>query len=143
MAQRSSTAHWDGSLKEGGGTVALGSGAWEGPYTFKSRFEEGDGTNPEELIAAAHAGCYSMFLSGALGEAGHEPESIDTEARVHLRVSDAGPEIHRIDLVTRGRVPGIDAEEFSKQAQASKEKCPVSKALAAVSEITIDAQLEG
>jgi len=141
MALRTSTAHWDGNLKDGGGKVALGSGAWEGAYTFKSRFEEGDGTNPEELIAAAHAGCFSMFLSGVLGEAGHEPESIETEARVHLRVGDGGPEIHQIDLVTRGRVPGLDADEFAKHAQTAKQNCPVSKALAGVGEITLDAQL--
>lgn len=142
MAQRTATARWQGSLNEGGGTVALGSGAFEGNYSFKSRFEEGEGTNPEELIAAAHAGCFSMELSLILGEAGHPPESIETEAKVRLTPADGGGfEISRIDLITRGSVPGIEAGDFVKHAEAAKVGCLISKALAGVGEITLDAQL--
>jgi osmotically inducible protein OsmC len=144
MARRKATARWEGSINEGGGTVALGSGAFEGAYSFKSRFEEGEGTNPEELMGASHAGCFSMALSLILGETGHPPESIDTEAEVRLSPSDDGGfEISRIDLRTRARVPGVGPEEFVKAAEAAKENCPISKALAGVGEITLDAQLEG
>jgi osmotically inducible protein OsmC len=144
MPERRSTAHWEGSLRDGGGTVALGSGAFEGQYGYRSRFEDGPGTNPEELIGAAHAGCFSMALSLALGDAGHEPESIDTEATVHFGPDPSGEgfAITRIDLVTRARVPGLDAAELGRLAEAAKTGCPVSKALAAV-EITLDAALEG
>jgi osmotically inducible protein OsmC len=143
MARRQATARWEGSLKEGTGSMAFGSGAFEGAYSFQSRFEEGTGTNPEELIGAAHAGCFSMALSGELGRAGHEPESIETEASVHLTPADGGGfEISRIDLRTRGRVPGIDAEEFRRHAETAKQNCPVSQALASVPEITVDASLE-
>jgi osmotically inducible protein OsmC len=140
MPTRTSSAHWQGSLKDGAGTMALGSGAFEGPYSFPSRFEEGQGTNPEELIAAAHAGCFSMAFSNILSQAGHVPTSVDTRASVHLNKTDAGFGITRIDLVTRGEVPGIDDAEFQKLADQAKENCPVSKALAAV-EITLDATL--
>ena len=141
MAKRQATARWEGSLKEGSGSMAFGSGAFEGAYSFQSRFEEGTGTNPEELIGAAHAGCFSMALSGELGRAGHDPESIETEAAVHLTPADGGGfEISRIDLTTRGRVPGIDAEEFQRHAESAKENCPVSQALAV--EISLDAALE-
>jgi osmotically inducible protein OsmC len=144
MPERKATARWDGSFKGGGGTVALGSGAFEGPYSFRSRFEDGPGTNPEELIGAAHAGCFSMAFALALGEAGHEPETIDTGATVHFGPDPSGDgfAITRIDLVTRARVPGIGADEFASIAGAAKAGCPVSKALAAV-DITLDAQLEG
>jgi lipoyl-dependent peroxiredoxin len=120
--------------------MALGSGAFEGAYSFVSRFEDGTGTNPEELIAAAHAGCYSMALSNILSQAGHPPTSVDTTAKVHLERGDSGFSITRIDLVTRGDVPGIDEAEFVKHAETAKESCPVSKALAAV-DITLDAAL--
>jgi osmotically inducible protein OsmC len=143
MPVRKSRAHWEGSMQGGGGTVALGSGAFEGQYGYKSRFEDGPGTNPEELVGAAHAGCFSMALSVALGDAGHEPESIDTEASVHFGPDPSGGfAISRIELVTRARVPGLDAAEFGRLAQAAKEGCPISKALRAV-EITLDAALEG
>jgi osmotically inducible protein OsmC len=122
--------------------MSFGSGAFEGAYSAASRFEEGEGTNPEELIGAAHAGCFSMALSLALGEAGHDPESIETDATVHIDPADGGFAITRIELSTRGRVPGIDASEFERYAQAAKEGCPVSKALAGV-QISVDAQLEG
>jgi osmotically inducible protein OsmC len=142
MAQRKATARWEGTLKEGGGTLSVESGAFEAlPYTFKSRFEEGSGTNPEELIGAAHAGCFSMALSLALSEAGHDPESVDTEATVHLGSDDSGPAIKRVDLVTRARVPGMDEETFRRVAEGTRTGCPVSKALAAI-EIRLDATLE-
>jgi osmotically inducible protein OsmC len=143
MPARKATARWEGSLREGGGKVAVGSGAFEGSYGFKSRFEDGPGTNPEELIGAAHAGCFSMAFSLALGDAGHEPESIDTEATVHFGPDPSGEgfAISRIDLVTRAKVPGIDQAAFDAAANGAKQGCPVSKALAAV-EITLDAQLE-
>jgi osmotically inducible protein OsmC len=142
MPQRKATAHWEGSLKEGGGTVALGSGAFEGPYGFKSRFEEGPGTNPEELIGAAHAGCFSMALSLALGDAGYTPESIDTQALVHFGPDSehGGFAISQIDLSTRARVPEMDATEFEQIANAAKAGCPVSKALQVA--INLDAKLE-
>jgi osmotically inducible protein OsmC len=122
--------------------MALGSGAFEGPYSAQSRFEDGSGTNPEELLGAAHAGCFSMALSLALGQAGHPPESIETEATVHIERADDGFAINRIDLVTRARVPGIEDAAFQETAQAAKAGCPVSKALASVPEITLDATLE-
>jgi len=120
--------------------MRLGSGAYEGQYSFKSRFESGDGTNPEELIAAAHAGCYSMALSNMLSQAGHPPTSVRTTASVHLGQVDGAPTITRIELDTTGEVPGMDAAEFLKHAEAAKAGCPVSKALAAV-EITLNARL--
>lgn len=121
--------------------MKLGSGAYEGAYSFPSRFESGEGSNPEELIAAAIAGCFSMALSNNLDKAGFTPTSVDSEATVHLEKTDAGPTITRIELVTRGVVPGIDAAEFVKQAESTKDTCPVSRALGAVDEITVTATL--
>jgi lipoyl-dependent peroxiredoxin len=141
MPKRKASARWDGSLQEGNGTMRMASGSYEGPYTFQSRFEEGEGTNPEELIAAAHAGCFSMALSGELGRAGHEPESVETEATVHIEKVNGGFAIKRIELRTRASVPGIDDDGFQKAAQAAKEGCPVSQALAAVESIEVDAEL--
>jgi lipoyl-dependent peroxiredoxin len=141
MAVRTAEAEWKGALSDGSGTVRTETGAVDGRYSFSSRFEEGTGTNPEELIAAAHAGCFSMALAGALGRAGHPPESVRTTARVHLQKGDAGFSITRIELSTRARVPGIDAEAFRETAEGAKTGCPVSRALGAV-EITLDAQLE-
>jgi len=141
MARRKANAKWEGSIRDGGGTMALGSGTWKGPYTYESRFEEGAGTNPEELIGAAHAGCFTMALTVALGRAGHEPESIETGAEVRVRQVDGGFAIDRIDLTTRARVAGIEAEELTRLAQEAKEQCPVSKALASVNEINLEAQL--
>nr|WKN38110.1 OsmC family protein [Tunicatimonas sp. TK19036] len=140
MAVRKSNAQWKGGLKEGNGNLALGSGAFEGQYSFKSRFEEGNGTNPEELIAAAHAGCYSMALSAALEKAGFKPEYVKTEARVHLDKEGEGFAIKKIELVTEGKIPEISEDDFQKQAKGAKENCPVSKALAGP-EITLDATL--
>jgi osmotically inducible protein OsmC len=123
--------------------MRMASGSYEGPYSFQSRFEEGDGTNPEELIAAAHAGCFSMALSAGLERGGHNPNSVETEAKVHLSPKDGGGfRISRIDLVTTADVPGIDDAAFQEVAKAAKEGCPVSGALSAV-EITLDATLAG
>jgi lipoyl-dependent peroxiredoxin len=140
MPARKADAQWEGSLQEGKGTMRLGGGAYEGPYTFKSRFEEGTGTNPEELIAAAHAGCFSMALSGALGRNGHEPERVHTTASVHLNKTDAGFRVQRIDLVTEATVPGLDDAAFQEIAKGAKENCPISVLLSSV-EITLDATL--
>ena len=126
MAVRESSAEWKGTLKEGAGTMKLGSGAYEGPFTFASRFETGPGTNPEELIGAAHAGCFSMFLSALLSNKGFVP-TIRTTATVHL---GAGPTINLIELDTEAEVPGIDEATFQQLAEDAKKGCPVSKALA-------------
>jgi len=120
--------------------MRMATGSYEGPYTFQSRFQEGDGTNPEELIAAAHAGCFSMALSLGLGSAGYEPESIETTATVQIDKVDEGFKITHINLDTEARVPGIDESEFQEQAEAAKAGCPVSQALAGV-EITLAAKL--
>jgi lipoyl-dependent peroxiredoxin len=138
MAVRTSEATWKGTLREGSGTMKLASGAYEGDYTYASRFEEGKGTNPEELIGAAHAGCFSMFLSALLTKAEFPPTSVHTTATVHL---SAGPTITKIELVTEAEVPGIDDNQFAELANQAKAGCPVSKALAAVEEITLDAKL--
>jgi osmotically inducible protein OsmC len=125
----------------GEGTMRFGSGAFEGKYSFASRFEDGSGTNPEELIGAAHAGCFSMAFAGNLQRAGHEPQSVETSARVHIDKSGDGFAITRIELDTTASVPGIEEDEFQQIATASKEGCPVSRALAGVGEITLDAKL--
>ena len=140
MAIRTASAKWSGDLQEGQGTMALGSGAFEGPYSFRSRFEEGTGTNPEELIGAAHAGCFSMALGNILAEGGNAPESIETSAKAHFGPTDAGPTIQRIELTTRGSVPGLDEAGFKEAAEAAKADCPVSRALTGV-EISVDAAL--
>jgi lipoyl-dependent peroxiredoxin len=142
MATRNASAEWRGNLKEGDGTMALGSGAWEGPYTFKSRFEEGQGTNPEELIGAAEAGCFTMQLAHNLAEAGHTPDAVQTQAKVQIRNVDGKPTIAQIDLVTRARVSGVDDASFQEIARATKDACIISRALAGVSNITVDATLE-
>lgn len=142
MATRNGSAVWNGGLKDGNGTVRLGSGAFEGAYSFSSRFEEGTGTNPEELIGAAHAGCFSMALSGALQKAGFAPRRIATTAKVHLRMGEGGASIALIELDCEAEVPGIDAASFAEQAEGAKKNCPVSKALAAV-EIRLAARLAG
>ena len=142
MITRHSDAQWLGSVTEGSGTVKLGSGAYEGPYSFKSRFESGTGTNPEELIAAAHAGCFSMALSAALTGAGHPPTRIHTTANVKLEKDGAGFTITGIDLETEGQVPGIDDATFQKVAEEAKKTCPVSKALAGP-KITLKAKFLG
>jgi osmotically inducible protein OsmC len=123
--------------------MRMASGAYEGPYSFQSRFEEGDGANPEELIAAAHAGCFSMALSAELGNLGHTPESVETEATVHLDQVENGFAIKRIDLRTRVNAPGVPDSDFEQAAEAAKKGCPVSLALAAVESIELDAELSG
>ena len=138
---REAEANWQGPIKEGSGRLRLGSGVFEGAYSFPSRFEEGPGTNPEELIAAAHAGCFSMALAYVLGNAGHPPRDLRTVARVRLGVTSAGPTITRIDLDTRGEVPGIDATAFSTHAETAKKTCLVSRALAGVTDIRLTATL--
>ena len=140
MPIRTADAKWNGGLKQGNGTIKLGSGAFEGAYSFTSRFEEGVGTNPEELIAAAHAGCFSMALSAILVEAGFEPKSVATKAKVAIEKSGDGFAITRIALQTEADVPGIDEAVFMEKAELAKKGCPVSKALASV-EITLDAKL--
>ncbi len=140
MAIRSSEATWQGTLNEGTGSMRLGSGLFEGPFTHGSRFKEDAGSNPEELIAAAHAGCYSMFLSALLTGSDHPPTQVHTTATVHL---GDGPTITKIELICEADVPGIDAETFNNLAAEAKEKCPISKALACVDEITLDAKLIG
>jgi osmotically inducible protein OsmC len=140
MPTRSADAAWEGNLKEGKGNMKLGGGAYQGAYSFASRFEQGQGTNPEELIAAAHAGCFSMALSHALSQAGHTPTSVHTTARVHLEKGDGGFHIPRIDLQTRANVPGIDEATFRQHAEQAKQGCPVSKLLKGA-DITLDAHL--
>jgi osmotically inducible protein OsmC len=137
MPTRTSTARWQGSLKDGAGSMRLASGAYQGSFSYVSRFESGEGTNPEELIAAAHAGCFSMALSNILGKAGLTPNSIETSATVHL---DMPAGITKIELSTVGDVPGVEESDFVKYAEEAKANCPVSKALAAV-EITLTASL--
>ena len=140
MAIRSSEAEWKGNLREGQGTMKLGSGAFEGRYSFVSRFESGPGTNPEELIAAAHAGCFSMALSAGLSKAGFSPTRVHTAAKVHLESVEGGFGITRIEIVTEAQVPGIDAATFQQQAEGAKKNCPVSKALAGT-QISLTAKL--
>ena len=134
------SAEWKGDVPSGSGTFTAGD-TISGGYTFKSRFEDGPGSNPEQLIAAAHAACFSMALSAALERAGTPVESVQTDAAVTLRLVDGAPTITKIELVTRGRVPGIDEATFVKEAEGAKANCPVSRALAGVPEITLDAAL--
>ena len=141
MPARTAEAVWNGDLRNGNGRMKLGSGAWEGNYSFSSRFEEGKGTNPEELIGAAHAGCFSMALSAGLAKGGFQPTRIQTEARVHLQKADDGFKITRIDLNTEAEVPGIDDKTFRKFADQAKVGCPVSRALTGV-QIELTAHLK-
>jgi len=140
MTVRKADAVWKGSLREGAGELALESGAFRGPYTFKSRFEHGKETNPEELLGAAHAGCFTMALTAALGREKVIPTDIHTTAAVHLEQVAGGFSITRIQLKTRAKVPGVTAERFAALAADAKQNCPVSKALAGL-EITLDAAL--
>jgi len=141
MPVRKGEAQWDGTLQEGKGVLRLASGAYEGQYSFGSRFEEGTGTNPEELIAAAHAACYSMALAGALGRNDFPPTRVSTTADVHLGKTDAGFRIQRIDLRTEAEVPGIDDAKFQEIAETTKSGCPVSVALSAVETVNLEAKL--
>jgi len=141
MPIRTADARWEGNLTEGTGTVRTGKGGLSGNYSFKSRFEEGEGTNPEELIAAAHAGCFSMAFSKGLADAGFTPTSVETVAMVHLDKTDAGMTVTRIVLETVGNVPGVDAADFQKIAEGAKENCPISRLLSPGAEITLNATL--
>ncbi len=145
MPTTKAEAVWKGTLKEGEGTMKLPSGTYEGPFSYRSRFDKGagkdTGTNPEELIAAAHAGCFSMALSGQLANAGFPPESISSTAEVTMSVGEGGAKISKSHLITRVRAPGIDEATFQEKVKAAADGCPVSKALAGL-EITVDATLE-
>jgi osmotically inducible protein OsmC len=138
MPVRNAEATWEGDLRDGEGSMALGSGAFEGAYSFLSRFEDGSGTNPEELIGAAHAGCFSMALANSLAEDGYDPERIHTEATVHLDAEVL--EIDEIELDLEATIPDIDEETFLEYANGAKENCPVSKVLAGAN-ITLSATL--
>ncbi|HLT26435.1 MAG TPA: OsmC family protein [Zeimonas sp.] len=138
MTVRNASASWQGTLKQGSGRMKLGSGAFEGPFSFGTRFGETPGTNPEELIGAAHAGCFSMYLSALLEKAGHTVKEIRTTAKVHL---GEGPRITKIELDTEAEVPGIDDATFQQNVQSAKKDCPVSKALSAT-EIEANARLK-
>jgi osmotically inducible protein OsmC len=127
MPARTSTAKWEGGLKDGKGTMKVGAGAYQGPYSFASRFESGSGTNPEELIAAAHAGCYSMALSATIEKNGFKPTSVSTSAKVHLEKVGEGFSITKIELTSEAVVPGIDKAKFMEFAEGAKKGCPVSK----------------
>ena len=140
MPGRTAQAVWKGDLQSGNGSLKTGSGAVSGAYSFKSRFEEGTGTNPEELLGAAHAGCFSMALAAGLSRQGFKVKSVDTTATVHLEKTDAGNVITHIDLVTKGDVEGIDEAKFKEAAEATKTGCIVSKALSAVP-MTVQASL--
>ena len=142
MAVRTADAAWEGNLKDGKGTIKTESGAYDGKYSFSSRFEDGVGTNPEELIAAAHAGCFSMAFAHGLSEAGHPPKSVRTTAKVHLQKDAGGFSIPKIELVTEAEVPGIDDATLNAEGDKAKKNCPVSKLLAAA-EITLDLKRVG
>ncbi len=140
MPVRSASAVWTGDLKNGKGSMRLGSGAWEGAFSFHSRFEEGTGTNPEELAGAAHAGCFSMAFSNELAKAGFVPTRVATTAKVHLVKTDAGFRITQIDLACEGQVPGIDDAKFQQIAEGAKKGCPISN-LFTGAQINLDAKL--
>ena len=142
MPTRIANAEWNGSLRDGSGVMNMQSGSYEGPFSFQSRFKEGEGTNPEELIGAAHAGCFSMQLSGLLGARDVTPESVRTEARVEVSKVEGGFAISNIHLTSRVKATGLDDATFQEVAQAAKETCPVSQALTGV-DISLDASLEG
>jgi osmotically inducible protein OsmC len=141
MATRNGSAEWKGDLQNGSGELTVGNGVFEGNYSFASRFEEGEGTNPEELIAAAHAACLAMALSGILAQDGHTPDAVRTRAQVHLRNVDGAPTLAKIDIEVEGTVPGVSDEEFRAYAERAKRECPVSRALAGVPDIALQARL--
>jgi osmotically inducible protein OsmC len=141
MATRNGSAEWSGDLQSGSGTVTVGENAWTGNYSFKSRFEDGEGTNPEELLAAAHSGCFTMALSLYLTEEGHPPERLRTTAKTTLRQVDGVPTITKVELDTEGTVPGVEPDQFQRYAEQAKDQCVVSRALAGVQEMTVTARL--
>ena len=142
MPKRNASAVWEGNLREGKGTMKVASGHFEGPYTQPSRFSDGKGSNPEEILGAAHAGCYSMFLSALLSGDDHVPNYVNTSAKVHIGQVDGAPTIHTIELTCEADVPGIDDATLQDYAQRAKAGCPVSKALASVSNIRLNATLK-
>jgi osmotically inducible protein OsmC len=142
MTVRDGTAEWHGDVQTGSGKITVGDAVFEGPYSFGSRFEDAEGTNPEQLIAAALAGCFTMALSNLLAEAGHPPESLLTHAVVHLRNNDGEISLSRIDLEATAHVPGLAETEFQRHAGEAKANCPVARALSGVPEITLSAKLE-
>lgn len=141
MPTRHAKAIWEGTLVEGKGTMEFGSGAFSGKYSYLSRFKDGPGTNPEELLGAAHAGCYSMFLGKLLGDAGMPANKLETKAAVTIETGDAGVFITKIALKLEADVPGIDNDKFMELANQAKAECPISKAVASVETITLDAKL--
>ena len=142
MPTSQASAVWEGKLKDGKGSFKAGSGAFSGPYTFATRFEGKQGTNPEELIAAAHAACFSMALSAGLEKAGKPAARVETTAACTIDVVGGAPQITKMALTVRGKVPGLDPAGFQKAAEEAKRGCPVSKALAGIPQITLDAKLE-
>jgi osmotically inducible protein OsmC len=143
MPVRTANAVWEGNLPEGKGNMKFGGGAFDGQYSFSSRFEEGAGTNPEELVAAAHAGCFSMAFSNGLAKAGFTPTRVQTESKVHFDKTEAGFRITKIILNTEGDVPGIDEATFQREADAAKKGCPISNALSPNIVIEVNATLVG
>jgi osmotically inducible protein OsmC len=141
MTARNGSAEWHGSAESGSGTITVGNGVFEGAYSYESRFGDAAGTNPEQLLAAAHSGCFTMALANGLSAAGHPPQSLRTNARVQLRNRDGAITLARIDLETDGEVPGIDEREFQNYAESAKTDCPVSRALAGIPEIILTAKL--
>ena len=141
MPTRKAHARWAGTIKEGQGSVDFGNGGFKGPYSFASRFEQGAGTNPEELLGAAHAACFAMALSLVLGRAGFTPDYVEATAHVTVRPHDGGFRITNSHIVCDARVPGIDHAAFVRHAEAAKASCPVSRALAGI-EITLETQLD-
>jgi osmotically inducible protein OsmC len=142
MPTRSAKADWQGEFKRGGGSVSTETGVLDSPYNFSGRFESGTGTNPEELLAASHASCFTMALSVGLTQAGNPPESLATDAKVSVEQVEGGFGITKIALSVTGKVPGLDADGFAAAAQGAKENCPLSKALASVPEITLETNFE-
>ncbi|HEY8533401.1 MAG TPA: OsmC family protein [Micromonospora sp.] len=141
MPIRTASAEWRGNLTDGSGSIRTGKGGLQGSYSFRSRFEEGEGTNPEELVAAAHAGCFSMALSKGLSDAGFTPVSVNTTVELHLEKTDAGMTITRIDLNTVADVPEIEDARFQEIARNAKDNCPISRLLAPAAQITLSARL--
>ncbi len=141
MATRNGSAEWSGDLESGSGTVTVGEGAWTGNYSFKSRFEDGAGTNPEELLAAAHAGCFTMAMSLYLTQQGHPPERLNTTVKTQLRQVEGAPTITKADIEVEGTVPGVDQDQFQHYAEQAKVQCVVSRALAGVDEMNVTATL--
>jgi osmotically inducible protein OsmC len=141
MTARNGSAEWHGSMRDGSGTVTVGDGVFHGAFSYGSRFGEEAGTNPEQLIAAAHAGCFTMALSSILTTAGKPPASLRTSARIEMRNIDGAPTLTRVDLETEGQVTGIDSGQFQQYADEAKRTCPVSRALAGIPEMSLTAKL--